>query len=181
MLKFAFSEAKAMAALGLIAKVRPGLTPLFVSKILFFAEKWHINRYGRPIIADTYIAMPRGPVPSTVKNFIDENWKWVDKPERFEDFIGIDNRDSLRRLIPGVKEPDLSLLSGTDVDCITDAVKFCDGKTADELSEITHFEKSWRRVPVNSPMNFEDFIDDDNAHKEDILLEMYDTAASGVL
>ena len=59
-IKFAFSDSKALEALAFIASMRPGFTPLFVSKVLFFAEKWHINRYGRPIIADTYIAMVLG-------------------------------------------------------------------------------------------------------------------------
>lgn len=77
-LKFPFHETKALEVLAFIAKTSPGLTPLFVSKILFFAEKWHLNRYGRPIIGDTYIAMPRGPVPSAIKNYIDHNWDFPD-------------------------------------------------------------------------------------------------------
>ena len=33
--------------------------------------------------------MPRGPVPSTIKNFIDEKWDWVDRPEGFDEAITI--------------------------------------------------------------------------------------------
>jgi uncharacterized phage-associated protein len=78
---FAFSEAKAFAALAYVASVRPGLTPFYVSKVFYFAEKWHVNQYGRPIVADTYIAMTEGPVPSTIKNYIDANGYWVSEPE----------------------------------------------------------------------------------------------------
>ena len=33
-------------------------------KILFAAEKYHLNKYGRPITGDKYIAMGYGTVPS---------------------------------------------------------------------------------------------------------------------
>jgi uncharacterized phage-associated protein len=181
MLKFAFNEAKALAALAFVANEQPGLTTLFVSKILFFAEKWHINRYGRPIIADTYIAMPRGPVPSTIKNFIDEKWDWVDRPEGFDDAIKIGHDQYLKHVWPGAKGPNMGLLSQTDVECLQEAMAFCRGKSATELSDLTHFEKSWRNAAANAPMLYEDFVDDDNVNRDEILQEMRATAVSGVL
>jgi len=180
-LKFSFNDAKALEALAFIASERPGFTPLYVSKVLFFAEKWHINRYGRPIIADTYIAMPRGPVPSTIKNFIDEKWDWVDRPQGFDEAITISTGSYLRRLMPGLRRPNISCLSETDMECLRDAIAYCNLKSADELSDITHFEKSWRNAPTNSPMSYEDFIDDDNENKDEILKEMEEIATHGVL
>jgi hypothetical protein len=38
-LKFAFNSAKALEALAYVAHAKPGLTPLYVAKIFFFAEK----------------------------------------------------------------------------------------------------------------------------------------------
>jgi uncharacterized phage-associated protein len=64
--RFAIDEAKALEALVLVAKAWPGITPFFVAKVFFLAEKWHLNRFGRPIIGDTYVAMQNGPVPSAV-------------------------------------------------------------------------------------------------------------------
>src|SRR5215471_19270929 len=100
-LKFAFNEAKAIETLAFIAETHPNFTPFYVSKVLFFAEKWHLNRYGRPIIADTYIAMPKGPVPSTVKNYLDQNWHWVEEPQAFREAIKIQRGKGLPKLVPG--------------------------------------------------------------------------------
>lgn len=180
-LKFAFNDGKALEALAFIAKTRPGLTPLFVSKVLFFAEKWHINRYGRPIIADTYIAMPRGPVPSTIKNFIDENWNWVDRPAGYDEAVTIKLGPYMRHLMPGLREPNITVLSETDIECLKEAIVHCQDKSADELSEMTHFEKAWRNAAPNAPMDYEDFIDDDNENRHQILEEMKEVAARGVL
>jgi hypothetical protein len=97
-LKFAISPGKTLEAMAFVAKHNPGLSPKYVSKIFFYAEKWHLNRYGRPIVADTYIAMSQGPVPSTIKNFIDENWERCEKPEGFDATLSVKSIWGLRRL-----------------------------------------------------------------------------------
>lgn len=179
--KFAFNEEKAVEALALIAQEHPGFTPLFVSKVLFFAEKWHLNRYGRPILADTYIAMPKGPVPSTVKNYIDENWDWVDEPSSLGDAIRIDRSNRLPKLMPGKRQPNLDVFSESDIACLKEAIEFCSRKSAAELSTLTHYDKAWICAEANRPMDYADFIDDDNPHKEEILRMVEETALYGVL
>lgn len=42
-----------------------------VFKILYFADQKHLLHYGRPIIGDTYLKMNFGPVPSFVKNIVE--------------------------------------------------------------------------------------------------------------
>lgn len=179
-MKFTFNEDKALAALAYVASLEQGLTPLFVAKILFFAEKAHINQFGRPILGDTFIAMPRGPVPSTVKNYVDEKWEWVGKPENFDRFVRIE-RWGLRRLSAGPEPADETVLSESDKRCLREAVAFCHGKTANQLSDLTHFEKSWLNAPSNRPMSYEDFVDETNPHREEVLEMMRENAAYGVL
>jgi uncharacterized phage-associated protein len=179
--KFSFSEAKALAALALIAEKHPGLTPLYVAKIMYFAERSHINRYGRPICADDYIAMPQGPVPSTIKNFIDQNWNWVQKPEAIEDAIQIDNSSRYARLMPGKKTLDVSALSETDQECICEAIEFCVKKRPEELSAITHRHAAWRQANRNRSMDYRLFVDDDNPHKDEIIEMLEENAICAVL
>lgn len=180
--KFVFNSAKAIEALAYIASRRAGLTALYVSKILFYAEKWHINRYGRPIIADTYIAMPRGPVPSTVKNYLDHRWDWVDEPDGIDEAITMEQENHWAlRLNPGRRRPNLELLSASDIECLNEAIAFCENKTADDLSNRTHLEKAWKNAPQNGPMNYLDFIDDDNPNKAEIVEMVKENAACGII
>lgn len=37
-----------------------------IFKVLYFADRTHLIKYGRPITGDTYIAMEYGPVPSMI-------------------------------------------------------------------------------------------------------------------
>lgn len=179
-LKFAFSDTKALESLAYVAIKWPGITPFFISKVFFFAEKWHLNKYGRPIIADTYIAMPRGPVPSTVKNIVDENFEYVDEPERLYKLLRIE-KNKFRSLYSSVPEDDLTNLTASDKECFLDAINFCRGKGIDELSYITHLEKAWANAPANQGMDYENFVDDNNPHKEEILSAAREFAVYGVL
>lgn len=44
-------------------------------KIIFAADKYHLNKYGRSVTGDYYINMEYGTVPSNIKNIIDGNNK----------------------------------------------------------------------------------------------------------
>jgi len=180
-IKFAFSEAKALAALAYVASVRPGLTPFFVSKVFYLAEKQHVNLYGRPIVADTYIAMPEGPVPSTIKNYIDANWHWVSEPEGVASAFSMKRGNGLPRLMPGSSDPAVNYLSDTDQECLRNAIVYCEDRSRDDLSSETHLHKAWLNADINQPMDYADFVDDDNPHREQILAMVRESAVYGVL
>ena len=75
MLRFKMDEGKALAAflyvLRDLAKVSPHTVDMHkVFKILYFADKEHLLRFGRPVIGDVYIALKHGPVPSRLYDWI---------------------------------------------------------------------------------------------------------------
>lgn len=179
--KFPFSNSKAVEALAFIASQWNGISPFYVSKVLFFAEKWHLNDYGRPIIGDTYIAMEEGPVPSAVRDYINENFASVDKPEDLDVAISIERGKFFRRVHPGKRKPNLAKLSQTDIEQLQKAIAFCRGKSRQYLSKITHKEKSWSHAQRNRAMRYENFIDDTNPNKDELLKEAKEFAINGVL
>ena len=176
-LRFQFDERKGTEALAYIATKWPNVTVFFASKVLFFAEKHHLNAYGRPIIADTFIAMPNGPVPSTLYDFIKGNFGLSGDPEAFRGAIDTTQHP----LIAAKRAYNSAVLSQTDIECIDSAIAFCRPKSFGHLSQITHQERSWANAPANSAMDYELFIDESNPHREDILAEAREFAAYGVL
>lgn len=176
-LRFQFNERKGTEALTYMAQKWPNITIFYASKVLFFAEKKHLNSYGRPIVADTFIAMPNGPVPSTLYDFIKGNLGNSGDPEGFRAAIDTENHPKL-----SAKRPyDPSILSLSDIECINEAIEFCRTKGFGHLSELTHREKAWAEAFTNSAMDYEHFIDDSNPARDEILEDAREFAAYGVL
>lgn len=176
-LRFKFDENKGREALAHIASKWPQVTVYFASKALFFAEKAHLNRHGRPIVADTFIAMPIGPVPSTLYDLLKSEFGLAGDPEAFE--AAIDTK-YYPRLAPK-RQPEPGVLSESDVECLDEAIEFCRRRGFGHLSQLTHHEKAWAEARTNGPMDYEFFIDEDNPNRKAILEDARAFAAYGVL
>ncbi len=52
--------------------IQNGIQPTFhhISKVIYFADKIHLEKYGRFICGDRYIAMKHGPVPSGIYDLL---------------------------------------------------------------------------------------------------------------
>lgn len=70
--KSSFNTEKAIAAMKFVLSNMNNQTCDFhkLFKILYFAEKEHLAKYGRAIVGDKYIAMKDGPVPSTIYDIL---------------------------------------------------------------------------------------------------------------
>ncbi|MFH1477845.1 MAG: Panacea domain-containing protein [Verrucomicrobiota bacterium] len=76
-----FDFRKATQALNFFALKNSGeISKYKALKLVFFADRFHLRKYGRPVTGDEYYAMQRGPVPSGTKNLA----------EMAEDYIGDD-------------------------------------------------------------------------------------------
>ena len=41
-------------------------------KLFYFLDFTHVKKYGSPVTFDTYVHLEHGPIPSTIKNLIDD-------------------------------------------------------------------------------------------------------------
>lgn len=68
---FKFDQEKAILSIKVVLKNFNGTINFHkLFKVLYFAEQKHLSTYGRPIFADTYIAMKDGPVPSSIYDIL---------------------------------------------------------------------------------------------------------------
>lgn len=82
-------------------------------KILYFADQKHLLKFGRPIFGDTYVKMKYGPVPSFIKNVVDENI------EGLEEVVAKYHRYFVKPLV----EPNLDYLSESDLECLKESLE----------------------------------------------------------
>lgn len=177
MLRFQFDEKKGVEALTYVASKWPRLTAFYASKVLFFAEKLHLNRYARPIVGDTFIAMPNGPVPSTIYDFIKGRLDQAGDPDAILSALSI-MRDPYPQVV-ALRSVDADALSPSDLECLDEAIAFCRGRGFGVLSGLTHQERAWLQAPANGPMDYEDMIEGND--REAIISEAREFALYGVL
>jgi uncharacterized phage-associated protein len=174
MIRFNFDESKALEALVYVAGGWPGITPFYLSKVLFFADRDHLRKYGRPVTGDSYIAMANGPVPSRIYDIVKGNLDFFGAPEAIEAALRVDRNAKYHRLY-SQRSANTDLLSETDVAALDDAMAFCRTKSFGELSNITHQEPAWASADPNAEMDPELLVG------EDMREEVRETAAYALL
>lgn len=172
-LEFSFSADKFIQAIVFFshAGVRD-LTKMKIHKLLYFADKLHLLRFGRPIIGDRYFALEYGPVASQAQNRLDsaaETLVEQGPDETAALFAGF------AKMVPGARYPvvvavgdvDAKVFSRSDLEILSEVVQRYGQMTAAALSQITHREAAYReanrhRAPDGSEaMPYETFFLDE--------------------
>ena len=73
MICFKVNQEKTLEAVVYVASKVPGIDIYHTVKTMFYADKKHLNMYARPVLGDLYIKMDNGPVPSLVRDIINNN------------------------------------------------------------------------------------------------------------
>jgi uncharacterized phage-associated protein len=121
-------------------------------KLLYLADKLHLERYGRLIFGDWYAAMDHGPVPSHSYDIL----KFVrgDRPvslaQHAREVLRVDATNSIEVL----REPDLDELSATDIECLDDAFEKYSSLGFGELKRLTH-DDAYNATPRNAEIALE--------------------------
>jgi len=143
-LKCRFNAEKAIEVLLYIAQQASGVYTAL--KVLYFADKEHLTRYGRLICGDSYVAMRLGPVPSGAYDLI----KTARGDGHCMAYLPIPDAFTIEgnRIVPR-REPDLDLLSTSDIDCLNSALRQYGRKSLSELKRLSHREKAYKEADEN--------------------------------
>ncbi len=131
---FNFDSDKAVSAILYIAYGLSNSDMHSVFKTLYFAEREHLVKYGRPIVGDRYVAMPAGPVPSVIYDWCKES-RFNDVP--FNDAFHLKNNSYE---ISPLKDPDFDELSQSDIECLDEAIALINPLSFQQRKDISHDE-----------------------------------------
>ena len=151
---------KAVEAIVYISKKTTDL--MHIVKILYFADKMHLEHYGRLITGDCYIAMEHGPVPSGAYDLI----KYVRGEESYsfsQDIIDANPGAAFSVRGNSVtpcdgREVDFDLLSESDIECLDKAIELYGKMSIPELWQTVHAEESYNKTPRNQKIQLADII-----------------------
>lgn len=110
-----FDVGKAIAAVGFLVE-KTGATMYSLMKMMYLADKVHLERYGRFIAGDNYVAMKQGPVPSCTYNMI-KHVRGENCGPGFElakQYFAYGSNHEVKLKA----QPDYDELSGSDIECL---------------------------------------------------------------
>lgn len=191
---FIFDFDRALAAVLYLAS-QPDRVTAFdkykAGKLLFLADKYHLVRYGHPILGDYYKAFENGPAPQIVMDLLQGVIDAVvfKKPvrgthvQRLMTALKIDTNWRHPRF-SAAERPNMKVLSESEVEALDHIIKLHGTKTFDELYALTHgmpaYRRAWDKKPRRAKvalMRYEDFFEADSDAAAGTYEEMMENAA----
>ena len=134
-----------------------------LNKILYFSDFQKFKESGKPISGAEYYKDQFGPVPKNINSLLQEMFVEGDIIVKSQQVIDHD-----RYKIVAIKDPDLSDYSVEDISTIDEFVRLFWGKTAKEVSEMSH-GKAWHIVDYYESIPYEAaYVSDEPITEEDI-------------
>lgn len=139
-----------------VAEKFKGVDILRLLKIIYFANKEHLARYGRSIINDDFRALERGPVASAIYDAINVS-RGQKKANACKSYSPIYNsietgNDDLSYIIFPKEKPDLDELSISDRECLDKSFQENKDLSFEELSLKSH-DSAWYAARERSSAN----------------------------
>ncbi len=172
---FSFSHRKATQALNFFARQSGNrINKLKALKLVFFADRYHFRKFGRPVTNDEYLAMPYGPVASGSKDLAE-----------LSEFLSANERsyaEQFLRPAPDDRHAYLSraavdggTLSESDFEALDFAWRTFGHIEQFQLAELTHAYPEWKRHESalagpgvsRTPMDYADFLLDPESNDAD--------------
>lgn len=148
--QFEFEPEKALAATAYLA-AQTGETMYPILKMLYLVDRLHLERYGRPVTGDRYVAMKEGPAPSAIYDCM----KYLRGDRQFsrcpnaEDYLQV-NKET--HDVSVVKMPDTDVLSATDMECLEAIVEMAHKKGIWFVVNASH-DEAWKATSKNAFMD----------------------------
>lgn len=157
-----FAYKKSTQAINYFAIQNGGtIDKLRVLKLIFFADRYHLRKYGRPITNDEYWAMEFGPVASGVKDLAELDSISGKEKHYAMEFLRLGK--PAHKLISR-QAVDAAVFSESDLEALRFAWQHF-GETK-SLVDVTHLYPEWKRfearlkTDTRARMSYADFLAD---------------------
>ena len=140
-----------------------GITKLM--KLCFFADKYHLEAYGTPILNHNYTKMPKGPVPMYIYSLIknSKNTDSDDLESEVREFnIHINVKEKQLGISPrfeSYKPFDKKFFSKSQMIILDRLVLEFKDMDRDEISDLSHDTLAWKSVNLHENISYSSMID----------------------
>ncbi len=136
------------------AKRHLGKTKLM--KLFYFLDFRHVKKYAAPVTHDTYVKLDYGPIPSIIKNIVDDTANGV--KTSLADVISI-------RKVPGKRiervtarreftDKDRKLFSPTEMEILENVCEEFGDKSTKAIKDASHEEAPWKESELHASIPY---------------------------
>lgn len=157
------SVTKALEVILWLADRQASIDVYRVVKAAFYADKYHVAKFGRPIIGDVYRAAWFGPLPQVIYGLL--------RHQPIEVLaLGLNGPlpfkvDETTFRIHTDRGPNKRRLSASDVEALTYGLKEIADASFDDLVAQTHREPAYEKA-VGSSMDYRDFVPENDPDRQ---------------
>lgn len=149
--QFEFSPEKALAVTSYLAD-RSGETMYTILKMVYLSDRLHLERYGRPITGDRFVAMREGACPSRIYDSMkvlrgEENTNYLPNSEKYLDVDEETNDVSVKDM------PSIEVLSASDIECLDEVISIFKRHGRWAIRDMAH-DMAWKKTARNATMDF---------------------------
>jgi uncharacterized phage-associated protein len=171
--QFEFQPEKALAVAAYLAS-RTGETMYTILKMVYLADRCHLERYGRPITGDNFIAMKEGACPSRIYDSMkvlrgEHNNNYLPNSEKYLEVDPTTYDVSVKNM------PSLDVLSASDIECLDEVVSILKRLGRWEIRKMAH-DAAWNKTNPNATMDILDIAK--SAKDGDVLTKHLETRFS---
>lgn len=116
-------------------------------KLFYYLDFTHVKKFGSPITFDQYVKLDHGPIPSTIKNMVDDAEADPDSSP-LADTIDIQTEDGvmMHRIAARRKmtESDRKLFSKSELQVLDEICKRFGDKNMKFIEDASHDEAPWK-------------------------------------
>lgn len=160
-----FDHKKATQVINYLAKKEGGqIDKLKLIKLAYFADRYHLRKYGRPITNDTYFAMPLGPVGSSVKDIAEFSGFLAEEEIGYaQKYVA---RGARPNTVVSVADVDADIFSKSDLEALDFAYTQFGALAPLTVADATHKYPEWDKYrtafeakeTTREPMTYADFF-----------------------
>ncbi|MHB8526654.1 MAG: Panacea domain-containing protein [Candidatus Acidiferrales bacterium] len=153
MITFDFKPEKFVNAVALLATQCNSATKKKICKLLFYADKEHLLKYGRTITGDTYYRLPHGPIPTKGLDLLRGKGSEGDLALAAE-YICV-----VGMVVRAKQPPNLKVFSRSDIEMLEIVCRLYGALSAEQLEQISHDDPAWKKTDKNQRIDFALFFE----------------------
>lgn len=170
------NTSKAVEVILWLADRHQGIDVYHLVKAAFFADKWHVSEYGRPLAGDVYEAAPYGPLPKVVYGLL--------RHEPLEVLAAGGNgrlpfRVSGDMTVSADRHANLRRLSESDQEALEYGLSIVRDKSFDDLYQLTHDDLAYINAD-GGIIDYRDLIPENDPQRAEKAQDLCDVARFAV-